>query len=127
MDLSEQGHLGEQGPYESLKVGSSDPTCYEYSSSEIFSYNYWIWMVGFILGLNFTHLDEGPLENFTLDIEDIKQWGVGMWIFCACVVLLLGSFLIDLLVHYFKIGYMRYYILLGVIIYGVVSYFNSKN
>lgn len=125
MEISEAAHMGEQGPYQALQLNSADPACYEYSSSELFHYNYFIWMVGFILGLNFTHLDEGPMQHFTLDIEVIKTWGVGMWIFFGVIALLLAVFLIDLLGHYFAIGYFKYYLLLGVLMFGVVYLFNK--
>lgn len=119
MEISEHAHMGEQGPYQALH-GGANPTCYEYSSSELFHYNYFIWMVGFMFGLNFTHLDEGPLTHFTLDPDVIKTWGSGLWIFAGCVLVCVGGFLIDMLIHYYTISYLKYYILMGIIIYGII-------
>jgi len=42
-------------------VGKVDPTCRQYTSIEVFKYNYLIWGIAFFLGLQFTHLDDGPL------------------------------------------------------------------
>lgn len=44
----------------SLKSGAAnlhDGECYFYSRSEIIAYNYFVWTVGFFLGLQFTHMD----------------------------------------------------------------------
>lgn len=46
-----------------------------------------------MLGLNFTHLDEGPLTHFTLDPLVMKTWGVYMWALFVFVVILLSSIL----------------------------------
>jgi hypothetical protein len=42
-------------------VGKVDPVCREYTASEVFKYNYLVWGLAFFLGLQFTHLDDGPL------------------------------------------------------------------
>lgn len=60
---------------EQPSLGAS-PTCKIYTQEEVFNYNYLFWAASFMFGLNFTHLDVGPLQKFSLDWNDMKTWGV---------------------------------------------------
>lgn len=39
----------------------------QHSDLDVFYYNYFIWTTSYFLGLNFTHLDHGIMQKFTLN------------------------------------------------------------
>ena len=49
-------------------LGAQDePVCKTYTQDEIYAWNQHLWVMGFfLLGLQFTHADIGPLQHFTL-------------------------------------------------------------
>jgi uncharacterized membrane protein SpoIIM required for sporulation len=67
--------------------------CKTYSYIEVFEFNYFVWTLGFMVGLNFTHFDQGPMTHFMLDPDVMKTWGSLLWsIFVLMIALLVGVF-----------------------------------
>ena len=55
-------------------------TCHEFSHEEVFNWNFHLWVTGFLfLGLQFTHLDIGPMQAYVLTWASMKTWGPGYW------------------------------------------------
>jgi len=76
--------------------------CYVYSDTEVFTYNYLIWGSGFFLfGLQFTHLDVGFMQGFTLSWDSMKIWSIKIWIFFSAIVGLLCLILATVFYSYF--------------------------
>lgn len=69
--------------------------CHEYTDDEVYQWNFYLWCSGFfLLGLQFTHGDVGPLRYFTFTWSTMKLWGPGMWGFFVVVIALLGAVII---------------------------------
>lgn len=83
------------------------PSCKVYNTWEVFKYNMLFWNILFMFGLNFTHLDQGPLKHFTLDPQDWKTWGRGLWMFFIFLVLLIGSIVYLEVRTYIEVGVLR--------------------
>jgi hypothetical protein len=86
------------------------PECHTYSSWEVFSYNYFIWVAAFFIGLQFTHLDTGIFQQFTLDWNVMKDWPLILWVLFGGLVLLIGSLVLYIYYLYDSIGYLDSYI-----------------
>ena len=73
-------------------------SCYEYSDEEVYDWNFYLWNISFFLfGLQFTHLDVGPLSHYSINLKSIKNWGVAGWTFTAVIVALaLSIFYFDI-------------------------------
>jgi hypothetical protein len=56
----------------------SEQHCHTYSRSEVFWYNYW-YVLMYFLGLNFTHLDQPPFNQITLEWDIMKNWPWYLW------------------------------------------------
>ena len=73
------------------KLSDFTPTCHKYTDGEIFHYNYYAWCLGFfLLGLQFVHLDAGPLQHFVLVWSVMKTWGWAMWLVFIALVLFIA-------------------------------------
>jgi hypothetical protein len=70
--------------------------------------------VAFMLGLNYTYINERPLSEFTLDPSSFKDFGLFLWGILIFVVLLVSSILYFVFVDYKRIGILKWYLLLGV-------------
>ena len=81
-----------------VSLSRSALVCHTYTDKEVFHYNL-LWCFGFfILGLNFTHLDVGPLQHFELDWQSMKTWGIFLW----CVFLAIVALVIYVACHVFS-------------------------
>ena len=79
-------HTLQQGNYMN-GLGSYSAECKEYTEEEVFAWNFKLWVSGFFsIGLQWTHMDVGPLSKFTLTWSVMKKWGLPMWIFFIGVV-----------------------------------------
>ncbi|CDW80395.1 UNKNOWN [Stylonychia lemnae] len=77
------------------------PHCYVYTDVEVFNYNYYVWTTGFVLGLQFTHLDVGFLKHFTLDWKEMKKWPWYLWALFISLIAIIG-FIFSYLYHLYS-------------------------
>jgi len=62
------------------------------------------------MGLQFTHLDDGPLKKIEFNPEVMKTWGVGLWaVFLSLMALIIGILFV-ISRHYIELGIMGYYV-----------------
>ena len=85
--------------------------CYVYSKFEMFVYNYAYLLVYFI-GLNFTHLDNPPFNQFTLEWDVMKNWPWYLWAVFVMLCLFLLSNIAYLLRLYYASEVLPQYLLL---------------
>ena len=85
------------------------------------------WNLAFIVGLNFTHLDNGPLKHLTLDPADIADWGKGMWMLALSLLLLIAAILFVICSSYIRLGIFEYYILYAVFLFSVMVWNTQRN
>eukprot|EP00347_Sterkiella_histriomuscorum_P019710 403340585 len=85
------------------------PQCHEYTAQEVFHFNYFVWTLGFLLGLQFTHLDVGILQQFTLDWNVMKNWPWFLWVLFLGLITLLLSLTSYLLFLYAQINFLFIY------------------
>ncbi len=115
----------EQMDYLNLTVRSNS-MCHIYKPLETFKFNYFVWTLGFFLGLQFTHLDQGILQNLTLDWNVMKNWPWYMWvIFCGLILLILAIFTY-LSYLYYSIGILKIYFGMVVLLILVLSFITMK-
>jgi|LauGreDrversion4_2_1035121.scaffolds.fasta_scaffold291746_1 hypothetical protein len=88
----------------------AEPECKQYTAWEIFKYNYFIWVACFFIGLQFTHLDNGIFQEFTLDWNVMKNWPLILWVLFVGLVLLVGTLVLYIMYLYDSIGYLDAYI-----------------
>jgi len=88
----------------------TEAECKTYSSWEIFKYNYFIWVAAYFIGLQFTHLDGGILQDLTLDWNVMKNWPLILWIIFIGLVLLIATIVCYIMFLYQSIGYLEAYI-----------------
>jgi len=80
--------------FKSLKTECKYPVFFE----RVFQ-NYFFFILPFILGLNFTYLDDIPeLQKFNLTWDDMKNWGWDLWTVFAALCLFI----------FFTIGFLFY-------------------
>jgi hypothetical protein len=62
----------------------------------VFDFNQFVWAFAYIfLGLQFTHLDEGILQQFVLDWNVMKHWPATLWaVFIALILFLISIFVV---------------------------------
>jgi len=96
---------------------------------EIIFFNYFFFVIPFIIGLNFTYLDNiKELQKFTLSCKDMKNWGCHLW----TLFLILIAFLISVLVILFKnlleysIKRFMFYLFVIVFFFGFCYYKTKK-
>lgn len=86
----------------------------EYTWWNVFFFNMLAWTLPYFIGLQFTHLDKGPMQKFSFTPDKMKEWPWFLWAFTAfLVVVLLG------LMAYFITVYARAGVLLGYFIFGL--------
>ena len=78
-----------------------------------------------MLGANWTHFDNGPFSNITLDPEVIATWGLPMWILAIAVFSLIAIIILNVCAHYHSIGLLSWYIVWGLLLYGALKW-NTK-
>ena len=89
----------------------------EYPWFNVFFFNMLAWTIPYFVGLQFTHLDKGPMQKFSFAHDRIKEWPWFLWALAASLaVLLLG------LMIYFIIVYARAGVLLGYFIFAVLIF-----
>ncbi|CDW82951.1 UNKNOWN [Stylonychia lemnae] len=86
------------------------PHCYVYTDTEVFNYNYFVWTTGFVLGLQFTHMDVGFLQQFTLDWNVMKNWPWYLWALFIGLISLIGFIFTYLYYLYSTIQFFNIYI-----------------
>ena len=59
--------------------------CHIYDRMEVFKYNCF-YLIVFFIGLNFTHLDNPPFNNITLEWDIMKNWPWYLWMIFAGIV-----------------------------------------
>lgn len=94
----------------SYLTGKVTPSCKTYNTWEVFKYNMLFWNVMFMLGLNFTHADFGPMQHLTLDPAVMKTWGRGMWTLFICLMTLITAILVLEVKDYVSVGIFSYYL-----------------
>lgn len=113
--------------FKEFEYGQTNPTCKVYSWAEVFKYNMLWWNIAFFLGLNFTHLDKGPLKNLTLDWQVIKNYGKGMWTILAALTLFIISLLYVIATEYSTIGILNYYIMWAGALFSFMVWNTKRN
>jgi len=88
----------------------------------VFSYNYFVWTLAFFLGLQFTHMDQGIMQEFTLDWNVMKHWPPILWVVFFALLTFLGAYFKALISLYDAISYTRYYVIWGVLLFGYIFY-----
>ena len=77
----------------------------------MFIYNYFVWTLAYFIGLQFTHADQGIMQEFVLDWNVMKNWPPVLW----AVFFALVAFLLVLVVTVFKLyialGILKWYLL----------------
>jgi hypothetical protein len=120
----------DQMEYTSVFQGVVVPECREIQSDKVFQFNYLVWTFFFFLGLQFTHLDKGILQQFVIDPEAMKNWPPILWAVFFAGLAFIGYTLWYIFSLYASIGILFYYELLLVgIIGGIVAfaYLNSDH
>jgi hypothetical protein len=82
----------------------------------VFLYNLFAWCPAYFAGLQFTHLDKGPMQKFSMNPEFMKQWPVSLWILLIGLVLLLLGIFTYMLIVYYMCGFLWWYIIFFVVI-----------
>lgn len=85
------------------------------------------WNIAFLAGLNFTHLDNGPLKHLTLDPADIAEWGKAMWLLALSLLVLIGAILFVICSSYIRLGIFEYYILYAVFLFSAMVWNTQRN
>ena len=84
-------------------------------------YNFGLWTVGYLCGLQFTHFDHGFMRGFSFSPNHMRNWGAILWtafIAFNCVILAIFSYLIYLWV---TIG--RAWLLFSILAFELVLFF----
>ena len=68
------------------------PSCKTYTLQEVFKYNYMVWTLGYFIGLQFTHMDQGIMQQFVLDWNVMKNWPPVLWAVFFAMIAFLGAF-----------------------------------
>ena len=74
------------------------------SKSSTFDYNFDYWVPGFILGLQYSHLDVKALRKFSLSARYIARWGFSEWSFFFLILVGLALFLYQCMQYWIDIG-----------------------
>ena len=89
-------------------------------------FNWFHFGIGFFfLGLQFTHMDVGPLQRFTLVPSVMKTWGWFLWSFFIVNVILVVKILLDVIKGYRESGCVVEYLIFIAAILGY-AYWNTK-
>lgn len=83
------------------------------SLAQVQRHNMGIWLPGVLLGLQFTHLDQGVFTEFTLDYHEMKTWKFTFW---AALIFLFVAYLFLLIIlirQYFKAGVFKLYFVIA--------------
>ena len=87
-------HTVQQSNYLKNYGGQIAPACKTYTQEEVYAYNQHFWVAGFfLLGLQFTHTDIGPLQHFTLTWKCLSQMGLLGWVVLAMMAGVCGGVL----------------------------------
>jgi len=87
-------HTIQNSNYLKNYMGTEDPTCKTYTQEEVYAWNQHLWVSGFfLLGLQFTHTDIGPLQHFTLTWQCLSQMGLLGWVVLLMMASVVGSVL----------------------------------
>lgn len=115
--LTKSNYLGE------IDHATKDFSCKTYKNKDVFNYNFFIWCTSFFfVGLQFTHFDVGFMQNFTLDPQVMATWGPGMWTAFFILFGLIGAILGDVCLHYYAIGYLKYYGIWAVALFSAIMW-----
>lgn len=109
--------------YESAFGSHVVPACRDIDDNHVFNFNYYVWTLFYFVGLQFTHLDNGILSQFTLDWEVMKNWPPILWAVFFLLIGFVGFTFYYLFELYATVGIAFYYqILLVALIGGLVLY-----
>ena len=96
-EASNEGHkthmlreslLGDDDETSTVPTSEEFVGCHEYTDDEIFNWNFNYWTVGFLLfGIQFSHVDIGPMKHFTLAPSVMKTWGAFLWTVFVALIL----------------------------------------
>ena len=108
----------------------SETHCHLYSRMEVFKYNYFYLIVYFI-GLNFTHLDQPPFNQITLEWDIMKNWPWYIWLIFLGMVSFILINVGYLLTLYVKSEVIKLYIffilaIIGFFVGGTLYYKDKK-
>ena len=78
---------------------------------QVLTYDYFVWTLAYFLGLQFTHADQGIMQQFTLDWNVMKHWPLILWVIFFGLILILGTLLKVVLTFYVGIGILKYYVI----------------
>ena len=100
--------------------GKSDG-CTIFTRAQVFHYNWQVWTLGYLIGLQFSHLDQGIFQEFRLDWKIMKHWPAILWVIFFAMIGVF-AFLINILAHKyleFKLafGYIGWVGLVGLWLY----------
>jgi len=101
------------------------PECRQYTQDEVYQFNYLFWGLAFLVGLNFSHADQGPMRHFELKPSEMKDWGLYFWGIFLVLFGLIAAILLRVFIDYRQIGILKWYLaILAAYIIGI--YLNTK-
>lgn len=71
-----------------------------------------IWCVAFLVGLQFTHLDSGIMQQFVLTLSAMQTWPVALWVFFFTIIVSILAVGILVIRQYQKAGILKIYLVL---------------
>ena len=71
----------------------------EYPWLNVFFFNMLAWTIPYFVGLQFTHLDKGPMQKFSLTPDRMKEWPWFLWALAAS----LAAVLFGLMIYFFSL------------------------
>ena len=79
-----------------------------YTTSEVMFFNSW-WSFFYLIGLQYTHLKQGILNDFIWNPEHMKNWPPILWALCLFIWTLFISLIVYLCPEYNYLGIAKYY------------------
>lgn len=86
--------------------------CRQYTQDEVYQFNYLFWGLAFLVGLNFTHADQGPFKHFSLDPSEMKDWGLFLWGALLAIVVFIAALLYRVFTDYRQISCLKWYLII---------------
>jgi hypothetical protein len=83
---------------------------------EVWLSNWLCWGTFFMLGLQFTHADVGPMKSFSLSPSSIKEWGKEQWLLLCAIIVVISAFSVVVITLAIEEHIGRYMLSLSIII-----------
>ena len=105
---------------------ASEERC-PYGAIDVLIWNWGVWGTAYFIGLQWTHLDQGPLSHFSIDKEQMKEWPDYFWVIIGCILISLITPVIFCFYKYYVSGVLLFYFLMAFSIAIWFMYFYSKS